>query len=107
MIKNNYTDLLKQMETLDFPLLVDAEKKLHIIEMKRDEVNLIVNEIQRNIAGKCFSEIEMNKLWNSANIIVQKEFCTLPEKLRINAFYFQELMYKYVELIIENSGKVE
>lgn len=45
------------------------------------------------------NEEPLNKLWNEALDYAGSKFDSLPVSKRLNGFYLQELMHRYVELL--------
>ena len=44
-------------------------------------------------------KLELNKLWNEALDYAGSKFDSLPVSKKLNGFYLQELMHRYVELL--------
>ncbi len=93
--------MLRETTRLSFPIFADADKKreqLYIIKRGSDERILSMldpDEADRLRAG-------MADLWEAAERSACGEFDTLPERLRINSFYLQEVMHRYIESIISS-----
>lgn len=78
-----------------------------MIEDTKDEINDQFDEIIRKYSVKeQVGEEQKKQLWERAKEHASHEFKNLPNKLKINAFYFQELMHKYVELLIETVNDI-
>ena len=81
---------------MDFPFLAGEDKKKSIIE---DKKIYIENTIKTEFKEKYPRECELNNLWNEAVDYAGSKFDSLPVSKRLNGFYLQELMHRYVELL--------
>ena len=88
--------LLNETMNMDFPFLAGEDKKKRIIE----------DTIKEAFAEMYPEKCELNNLWNEALDYAGSKFDSLPVSKRLNGFYLQELMHRYVELlgnvVIEN-----
>ncbi|MCR5459245.1 MAG: hypothetical protein K6F51_05055 [Acetatifactor sp.] len=93
--------ILEQTTRLTFPFIANKQKKE---KMLRDERYRIENKIEKILMEytqmrKEFEE-RKDEIWNSSVDISVDKFKSLPDKLQLNSFYFQEVMHEYVEEII-------
>ncbi len=101
-IIDEFNKLNSQLSKLDFPLFSSKTKRENIIIETRNEVDNKIIEIVKLYCPQIkISEEQLQKLWEKTKKSVKREFDHLPDKLKINAFYFQELMCKYVEIVFE------
>ena len=80
--------LLNETMHMDFPFLAGEDKKKRIVEDKKIYIEDTIKE-----------KLELNKLWNEALDYAGSKFDSLPVSKRLNGFYLQELMHRYVELL--------
>ena len=91
--------LLNETMHMDFPFLAGEDKKKRIVE---DKKIYIEDTIKEAFAEMYPEKLELNKLWNEALDYAGSKFDSLPVSKRLNGFYLQELMHRYV--IIELDG---
>lgn len=80
--------LLNETMNMDFPFLAGEDKKTYIEDT-----------IKEAFAEMYPEKLELNKLWNEALDYAGSKFDSLPVSKRLNGFYLQELMHRYVELL--------
>ena len=90
--------LMEYTTKLSFPMFASENKKETLLNEIRTNID---NEIAALLKDKSGFEEEKSDLWNKAQVSANKEFETLPTKLKLNSFYLQEVMHQYVELIQE------
>ena len=73
--------LLNETMHMDFPFLASEDT------------------IKEAFADMYPEKLELNKLWNEALDYAGSKFDSLPVSKRLNGFYLQELMHRYVELL--------
>lgn len=88
--------LLNETMHMDFPFLASEDKKKRIVE---DKKIYIEDTIKEAFADMYPEKLELNKLWNEALDYAGNKFDSLPVSKRLNGFYLQELMHRYVELL--------
>ena len=92
-----FDDLMNYTTNLSFPFIANNEKKQKILSD-------IKNDIDKRflvICGDCdFSKCK-DDLWKQAQEMSKKEFEDLPDKIKLNSFYLQEVMSQYVLLVRE------
>lgn len=88
--------LLNETMYMDFPFLAGEDKKKRIIEDKKTYIEDAIKEAFAEMYPK---ENELNSIWNEALDYASSKFDSLPVSKRLNGFYLQELMHRYVELL--------
>ena len=88
--------LLNETMHMDFPFLAGEDKKKRIIKDKK----IYIEETIKEAFAEMYPEkCELNNLWNEAVDYADGKFDSLPVSKRLNGFYLQELMHRYVELL--------
>ena len=101
-IMNQFQDLLSRTERLCFPRFCSIKKKTEIISIKKEQIeNQIKEKIKADNALLTKFNQKKEELWKKSEKESSDEFENIPSKLKINSFYFQELMHRYVENIYE------
>ncbi len=91
--------IMNETMKYDFPFLASKEKKSVIIAEKKKYIENRVDEaIGKYSPG---IRIEYDSLWEEAEKKAAEQFDSLPDKVKINGFYLQELTHTYVERILE------
>lgn len=88
--------LLNETMNMDFPFLAGEDKKKRIIE---DKKTYIEDTIKEAFAEMYPEKCELNNLWNEALDYAGSKFDSLAVSKKLNGFYLQELMHRYVELL--------
>lgn len=91
-------EIIKETETFDFPFLSNAEKKYQIVQEKKKYVDKCFNVILLTYTMKTFWP---EAIWDAAKEYASGEFVSLPEKIKLNGFYLQELMHEYAKQVSE------
>lgn len=98
VLKREIKNLLEETTQFDFPFLASVEKKETILNENR---TYIENEL-RTIAKDLYpSEDVIERVWEESVEYADGQFKTLPENKRLNGFYLQEIMHRYVEVLAE------
>ena len=96
--------MLEGTTKLSFPVFANKSQK-------KEQLNIIKQEIEEKILSILNPDdsdrvnLEKAELWEIAEKSACEQFDTLPEKLKINSFYLQEVMHTYVESIISLLSK--
>lgn len=75
-------------------------------DKKREQLSIIKQRLEGKILAMLSPDDHdklkagMANLWETAEKSACGEFETLPERLRLNSFYLQEVMHQYVGMII-------
>lgn len=85
--------LLVDTQKYKFPLLASNSKKEAIIINRRNDINQIVAPL---LSREVFN-YDLEQIWEKSKEKASKEFASLPNNLKLNSFYFQELMHTYVQ----------
>jgi len=88
--------LLEQTGKLSFPPFASEKKKREILNTIRNETDYKISKI---LGENSLFESRKDMLWMQAEELASKEFDTLPDKLKMNSFYLQEVMHQYVEFV--------
>lgn len=100
-VSEGFERLLRDTTRLSFPVFASEGKKreqIYITKQRFDEKILSMLSLDDPDRLRA----RMADLWEAAERSAQGEFDTLPERLRINSFYLQEVMHQYIELIISS-----
>lgn len=89
-------DIIKHLidETMlyDFPFMASEKKKREIIAKKK----LHIETVYRQVASDQFPTQDIiAQIWNESVNHADESFSSLPQKMKINGFYLQELMHYY------------
>ena len=99
-IREELNKVLEETTKLSFPFLANDEKKkkslTEIHQRIDDEIESCLEKADRQRF-----EGEKAEIWEKADEGARNEFVTLPGKLKMNSFYLQEVMHRYVEATIE------
>lgn len=86
--------IIDETTSYDFPFFANEERKKEIIYEKK----FYIEEKLKQLAPELWpSNTTLNIVWNEALEHANKNFKSLPQKLKINGFYLQELMHFYSE----------
>ena len=97
-IKERIGKLLEETIQFDFPFLASADKKADILDAKR---KYIETELKNVATSQYPSNESIDKIWRETVEYTDEQFKSLPNGKRLNGFYLQELMHKYVEKLGE------
>ena len=93
-IKTEIDNLQEETTHFDFPFFTNLEKKKNILNCKRTYVECKLKAIS---GDKYPNQNFIDEEWEKAVKYADEQFKSLPEDIRINGFYLQELMHYYVE----------
>lgn len=89
--------IIEETTQYDFPFLSGREKRLAIIEEKKESIDQKLDRIIE-INNLCVSaEYESDELWKDAQKEAVEKFDGISVKLILNGFYLQELFHIYAE----------
>ena len=92
--------ILEETTKLVFPFLASEGQKRKIIIEEKRKIDEEINEFLFSNPDKLLLTDAMREsFWQHAKELAGADFSDLPKKLRLNGFYFQQLMYNYVDLI--------
>lgn len=99
--------IIEETKRYDFPFLATVNEKWQIIEEKKFYIEI---ELKQLLPKYWPNANQIEALWNESIEYANKRFDSLPEKIRINGFYLQELMHYYAEhlgnfIMLKNWGK--
>lgn len=105
-ISKELEKILEDTTKLSFPMFADRDRKKKLLDAARQEIE---EKVQSMLCPDDSNRLQskMADLWEAAEKSASEQFCTLPEKLKINSFYFQEVMHTYMESIIVLLSKEE
>ena len=92
--KEKMNSLLEYTTKVSFPFMASEERKKRILNETKDKIDV---ELADLVDDKTVFESKKEIVWEEAKESACKEFSTLPNNLRLNSFYFQEVMHQYVE----------
>lgn len=103
-MKKEFENILNETKKINISALTSQSKKEEkLLEYKQrfeKELQSYMNNEEKNkfiiIKEEC---------WKKSQEHTNDEFKSTPKKIKINAFYLQELMHTYVEHIILELGK--
>ena len=102
ILKKKLQHIVNATETLDFPLISTFEKKCSILHVEKNNIEeQIGNILSMEGLDVALLEIDYTELWKQADDEARSQFGHLNEKQMMNGFYLQEVMHRYVELIIK------
>lgn len=93
------SNLLEKTTHYDFPFFAGIEEKEATISEKKEYIENSVDNFLKE--EKIDIELQYDVLWEEAKKKASEQFDSLPDKLKINGFYLQELMHTYLEFILE------
>ena len=91
-------NIIEETTTYDFPFLANEKRKAEIIEELKQHIE---KQFQQLILEKCLPDSVLSQAWNESVDHADQSFESLPEKVKINGFYLQELMHFYAERLGE------
>lgn len=95
--------ILEKTTKLSFPFFSTTQKKSEFLQKTKDEFeNEILNQISFDQELVAKLKAILSALWTNAEKDAKKEFESLPGKLQFNSFYLQEIMHRYVDIIIHS-----
>ena len=94
--------ILEDTKKLSLPVLADECIKQDIIENEKKKIDSSIEFILSENKGDINKFVNhKDTLWENAKADSEEYFENLPGRLKINSFYFQEVMHRYVEYIKE------
>ena len=93
---NTIEAILKSTTKLKFPFGANEFTKRCVLHNAKKEID---DKLVALVADEMLFEKKKEELWIRACNGACEEFESLPSKLRLNSFYFQEVMHRYVELM--------
>lgn len=96
--------ILEDTTKLSFPMFANSSKKKEQLDIIKQEVEEKILSILSQDDSERIS-LQKEELWKAAEKSACEQFDTLPEKLKINSFYLQEVMHTYVESIVSLLSK--
>lgn len=95
MIQERIKALLRNSEKLSFPHFASEKEKEKLLVAEKERVDRDIDLVCKNYKG--IDEISREQCWENARQEAEEKFKTLPTKLRVNSFFFQEIMHLYIE----------
>lgn len=96
--------ILEDTTGLSFPVFANGRQKREQLDITKQETEEKIRSILSPDDSARFDS-EKAGLWGEAEKFACEQFDTLPEKLKINSFYLQEVMHRYVESIFSLLSK--
>jgi len=81
----------------------DSKKEAKILEEKENtetKINAIMNKY---CLSNSFSETDYKRIWEKSQKVASAEFRKLSSELKLNSFYFQEVMHEYAVRLIQQA----
>lgn len=98
--------ILEGTTKLSFPVFANRNQKRERLDATKQEIEEKILFILGPDDSARFN-LKKADLWEAAEKSASEQFDTLPEKLKINSFYLQEVMHTYVESVVsllQNKG---
>ena len=102
VLKDKMETILNETTKLSFPFFTGDDKKKDIMRKERIRLkSCITNLLSLYNLNEIAENIEEEKIWDDAWKTSAKKFNSLPDGVKINSFFLQELMHEYVRAMIE------
>ena len=107
LLKNDFKRILDYSSALSFSFFDDSKKKKERISREKNYIDEIIDSILEvnNLPKDAITNIRY-ELWTASESEAQDKFTNLPQKLQLNSFYLQELIYTYAEKQINEIKKI-
>lgn len=110
-IDREFMKIIERTGKLSFPFFSDLEKKKELLLKEKIYIDHLIDLNVKRLNIPLDSRFDRETIWNESKVIAMDKFSSIPAKLKINSFSFQELMHEYaynqiktiLQIMVENS----
>ena len=92
--------IIKLTERVSYPFMIKKNEKEKYMLDERIRIDKLIDDSLQNYSVKVDIENEKNAIWEESKEKALSEFSDLPERLKDNSFYLQEVLHNYTERIV-------
>lgn len=91
-------EIISETTKYKFPFFSSTDEKKKIIFTKKEQIDNLFDELLSKYELSSKQDLYWEKeMWNEVQANAVKKFSSLPDCVKINSFFLQELMHEYAE----------
>lgn len=91
-------EIISETTKYKFPFFSSTDEKKQIILAKKEQIDNLFDELLFKYELGSKQDLYWKKgMWNEVQANAVKKFSSLPDCVKINSFFLQELMHEYAE----------
>ena len=96
-LNEDIQELYRIIAKLSFPILASERQKSNLMKAEREKIDGRIDQAIQKYNIPINIESSREECWQDSLVKAKPEFESLPLKLRMNSFYMQEVLHRYVE----------